>query len=89
MSINQLKSDRRHLSPGEPGSHDLNAKEWTQIATQLTWPRTEVAPGGALNLDLQYDPDIQAHNKQSPSRQKSHGFVLHVYIHHARDFCYT
>ncbi len=26
---------------------------------------------------------------QSPSRQKSHGFVLHVYIHHARDFCYT
>ncbi len=26
---------------------------------------------------------------QDVSRQKSHGFVLQVYVHHARDFCYT
>ena len=25
---------------------------------------------------------------QDVSRQKSHGFVLHVYVHHAGDFCY-
>ena len=30
-------------------------------------------------------------SNQGPSRQKSNGFVLHVYtcIHHGRNFCYT